>query len=110
MIGEFHFGAVDRGYAPSLVTVKDQHERGVAYQFYVEQAAALPMVIGTHYFQHVEQPVTGRFDGENYGFGFVTQQDIPHPLMVQFARQTHRRIYPIHLGDIPPTETRAKVR
>lgn len=110
MIGEFHFGAVDRGYAPSLVTVKDQHERGVAYQYYIEQAAALPMVIGTHYFQHVEQPVTGRFDGENYGFGFVTQQDIPHPLMVQFARETHKRIYPIHLGDIPPTEIQAKVR
>ncbi len=110
IIGEFHFGAVDRGYAPALVMVKDQRERGVAYQYYVEQAAAFPMIVGAHYFQYVDQPVTGRFDGENYNFGFVSQQDIPYPEMVEFARTAHRRLYPIHLGDLAPTETEALVR
>ncbi len=110
MIGEFHFGAVDRGYAPALVLVKDQRERGVAYQFYVEQAAAMPAIVGTHYFQFVEQPVTGRFDGENYNFGFVNQLDIPYPEMLDFARATHSRVYGIHSGELEPTETRAEVR
>ncbi len=110
MIGEFHFGAVDRGYAPALVMVKDQRERGVAYQFYVEQAAAMPAIVGTHYFQFVEQPVTGRFDGENYNFGFVNQLDIPYPEMLDFARAAHSRVYQIHSGELEPTETRAEVR
>ena len=110
IIGEFHFGAVGRGYAPSLVQVKDQYERGVGYRYYVEQAASMPMIIGTHYFQYLDQPVTGRFDGENYLFGFVNQQDIPYPDMIKFARETHNRIYPIHLGNTKPTKVRAKVR
>jgi hypothetical protein len=110
IIGEFHFGAAGRGYAPSLVRVKDQEQRGVAYQYYVEQAASLPMVVGTHYFQHLDQAVTGRYDGENYLFGFVNQQDIPYPLMVDAARTTHRRVYSIHAGQTAPTQTRAIVK
>jgi hypothetical protein len=110
VIGEFHFGSAGRGYAPSLVQVKDQYERGVAYQYYVEQAASMPMIIGTHYFQYLDQPVTGRFDGENYLFGFVNQQDIPYQEMIKHARETHQQIYPIHLGNMRPTDVRAKIR
>ncbi|NRB63003.1 MAG: hypothetical protein HRU40_08285 [Saprospiraceae bacterium] len=110
IIGEFHFGAAGRGYAPSLVQVKNQKERGTAYQYYVEQAAAMPMIIGTHYFQYVDQPVTGRFDGENYLFGFVNQQDIPYPIMIEKAQETHQRMYSIHEGTTTPTTVRAKVR
>lgn len=110
MIGEFHFGAVDRGYAPALVMVKDQKERGVAYRYYMERAAAMPELVGAHYFQFVDQPVTGRFDGENYNFGFVTQLDIPYSEMVASARITHSRIYPIHAGKLEATKTQAVVR
>lgn len=110
LIGEFHFGAAERGYAPSLVMVRDQTERGVAYQYYVERAAAHPAIIGTHYFQMIDQPVSGRFDGENYNLGFVNQQDLPYPEMVSFARRTHQRIYRIHAGELAPTDRRARVR
>ncbi len=109
IIGEFHFGAVDRGYAPSLVAVKDQHERGVAYQYYVEHAAALPALVGTAYFQMTEQPVTGRSDGENYNFGIVNQLDIPYADMVSFVRATSRRVYAVHAGKEPPVTQKAKV-
>ena len=110
IIGEFHFGTVDRGFAPALVSVKNQRERGVAYKYYAEHAAALPMLVGAHYFQYLEQPVTGRFDGENFGFGFLDQQDIPFPDMIRFARDTHRRIYPIHFGTVEATNQEALVR
>jgi hypothetical protein len=110
LIGEFHFGAAERGYAPSLVMVKDQTERGVAYQYYVERAAALPSIVGTHYFQLVDQPVSGRFDGENYNLGFLTQLDTPYPEMVSFARATHRRVYAVHAGAEPPVVRQARVR
>ena len=86
IIGEFHFGTDEKGYAPSLVPVKDQYQRGVGYMYYVEQAASMPMIVGTHYFQYLDQPVTGRFDGENYLFGFLSQQDIPYRHMINFAR------------------------
>lgn len=110
MIGEFHFGAVERGYAPSLVMVKDQAERGIAFQYYVEHAAALASVIGVHYFQFGDQPVTGRFDGENYNLGFVSQQDVPYAEMVQFARSVHRRINEVHAGMLQPASRKALVR
>ncbi|MBI3696713.1 MAG: hypothetical protein HY238_17975, partial [Acidobacteria bacterium] len=110
LIGEFHFGAVDRGYAPALVMVKDQTERGVAYQYYMERAAALAAVVGAHYFQMVDQPVTGRFDGENYNIGLIDQLDRPYPEMISYARAAHRRLYPIHAGTLAPTGRMAKVR
>jgi hypothetical protein len=110
LIGEFHFGAAERGYAPSLVMVRDQTERGVAYQYYLEHAAAHPDIVGVHYFQMVDQPVTGRFDGENYNLGFLNQQDLPYREMVEFARSAHGRMYPIHAGSLAPTDRRARVR
>lgn len=110
LIGEFHFGAAERGYAPSLVMVRDQTERGAAYQYYVEHAAAQPALIGVHYFQMVDQPVTGRFDGENYNLGFVNQQDLPYAELVRSAQRAHRRIYEIHAGRLAPVARRAQVR
>jgi len=110
LIGEFHFGAPERGYAPALVMVKDQTERGVAYQYYLERAATLAPVVGAHYFQLCDQPVTGRYDGENYNLGFVNQLDLPYPEMVAFAKAAHRRVYRVHAGLLPPTARTAKVR
>ena len=37
----------------------------------VEQAAAFPAFIGSSWFQWVDQPSTGRMDGENYNIGFI---------------------------------------
>ncbi len=110
IIGEFHHGAAERGYAPALVMVKDQTERGVAYQYYLERAAAHPSIAGAHYFQTVDQPVTGRFDGENYNIGFVNQQDLPYPEMVSFAKAAHQRMYRVHAGAQEPTNQMALVR
>jgi hypothetical protein len=108
LIGEFHFGAPERGYAPSLVMVKDQTERGVAYQYYMEHAAALAPVVGAHYFQLVDQPVSGRYDGENYNLGFVAQTDLPYPELVSFAKAAHRRMYAVHAGTAAPVTRAAK--
>jgi len=42
LIGEFHFGTPGRGLAAGLLQTKNQEERGVAYRYYVENAAANP--------------------------------------------------------------------
>jgi hypothetical protein len=107
IIGEFHFGTPDRGLAPGLAQTISQKERGVAYRYYVENAAAHPSLVGTHWFQWLDQPSTGRFDGENYNIGFVNVTDRPYLELVDAARETHKRIYEIHAGKIQPVSRKA---
>ena len=107
IIGEFHFGTPGRGLAASLVQVRDHKERGVAYRYYVEQAFALPSLIGTHWFQWMDQMCTGRFDGENYNIGLVDVTDRPYPNMIGALIDTHHRIYRVHAGELEPFDVRA---
>jgi hypothetical protein len=109
LIGEFHFGTPGRGLAASLVQVRDQKERGVAYRFYVEQAFAMPELIGTHWFQWMDQMSTGRFDGENYNLGIVDVTDRPYPDMVEALKETHSRLYQLHTGELEPFGQKALV-
>jgi hypothetical protein len=108
LLGEFHFGVPGRGMAPGLVLTMNQEERGAAYRYYVEHAAAHPEVVGTHWFQWVDQPATGRPDGENYNIGWVDVTDQPYQELVAAAELTHARLFAIHSGKIPPTDRRAK--
>ncbi len=110
IIGEFHFGTPGRGLAPGLAQTLNQEERGVAYQYYVENAAAHHSIIGTHWFQWWDQPSTGRFDGENYNIGLVSVTDIPYSELIESLKETHRRIKEIHLGLEEPTKQKAKVQ
>ncbi len=108
LIGEFHFGAPERGLAPGLVQTLNQAERGVAYSYYVENAAAHPAIIGTHWYQWIDQPATGRRDGENYNIGWIDVTDRPYPELVAAAKATHARIDAIHSGKLAPTTRRPK--
>ncbi len=108
LLGEFHIGVPGRGLAPGLVMAMNQAERGIAYRYYVEHAAAHPEVIGTHWFQWIDQPATGRGDGENYNIGWVDVTDRPYAELVAAAKVTHGRLLDIHLGKIPPTDRRAQ--
>ena len=109
LIGEFHFGTPGRGLAASLVQVRDQVERGRAYRYYVENAFAMPELVGTHYFQWADQPSTGRFDGENYNIGLVDVTDRPYPDLVDALKATHRRVRGLHSGELEPTGDRPAV-
>jgi len=109
LIGEFHFGAPGRGLAASLVQVRDQAARGQAYRYYVENAFAMPELVGTHYFQWADQPSTGRFDGENYNIGLVDVTDRPYPDLVEALTKTHRRVRGLHSGELEPFRDRPAV-
>ena len=102
LIGEFHIGVPERGLAPGLVQAMNQEERGIAYRYYVEQGMAHPAMIGAHWFQWVDQPATGRNDGENYNIGFVDVTDQPYTELVTAAKATHARLLGVHGGKIPP--------
>jgi hypothetical protein len=110
IVGEFHFGVPGRGLAPGLVQVRDQAERGVAYRYYVEQAASFPAFIGSSWFQWVDQPNTGRFDGENYNIGLVDVTDRPYPELIEAIKTTSRRLLAVHGGKAAPFDTTAKTQ
>ena len=102
IIGEFHFGVPGRGLAPGLAQTKNMEERAVAYRYYVENAASHPALIGAHWFQWIDQPSTGRFDGENYNIGLVDVTDQPYPEMTGATSETFKRLYSIHSGKAAP--------
>jgi hypothetical protein len=108
LIGEFHFGVPERGLAPGLVQAMNQTERGVAYSYYVEHAAEHPAIIGAHWYQWIDQPVTGRFDGENYNIGWIDVTDRPYPELVAAAKATHAKLDDIHSGRLTATSRRPK--
>jgi hypothetical protein len=102
MIGEFHFGVPGRGMASALRTVASQADRARAYRFYVEQAASFPAFVGAHWFQWTDEPSTGRSDGECYSVGLVDVTDQPYDELVEGLKDTHRRLYAVHAGELEP--------
>lgn len=94
IIGEFHFGAKDRGYfTASSVAAYDQKERAECFKHYVRACLDNPRYVGCHWFQYQDQPVSGREDGENYNDGFVTVCDVPYPEMVEASREVAAELY-----------------
>ena len=110
MVGEFHIGTPGRGLAAGLVQAANQQERGVAYRYYVEQAAAFPAFIGASWFTWADESVTGRMDGENYNIGLVDVTDRPYRELVEAMKTTHRRLYAVHSGKEPPFSQKAKAQ
>jgi hypothetical protein len=90
------------GLSPGLVQAMNQDERAIAYRYYVEQSASHPAMIGTHWFQWLDQPATGRNDGENYSIGFVDVSERPYTELVAAAKLTHARLLDVHRGTAAP--------
>jgi hypothetical protein len=101
IIGEFHFGALDRGmFHTGLRRTESQQDRAGKYRSYVQSALRNPAIIGTHWFQYKDQPTTGRGDGENYQIGFVDICDTPYPEIVQAAREVALSMYGYRFDEI----------
>jgi len=94
IIGEFHFGALDRGmFHTGLKSTRDQQDRAVKYRSYVLGALENPLIVGTHWFQYRDQATTGRGDGENYQIGFIDICDTPYPETIDACRQVGYDLY-----------------
>ena len=106
LIGEFTAATPGRGLQGLFYyghKVRSHAERGKAYRYYVENAAASPYIVGTHWFQMVDDLPTGRpSDEERLNYGFLNVIDLPYPNLVRAARQTHRRIYELKFGKTEP--------
>lgn len=96
MIGEFHFGALDKGLtAHGIRGVVNQSERGNAYRYYVEQASRSHYFIGAHYFMLNDQSCIGRFDGENYQIGLIDICMQEYKDMTDKIKECHYSIYEV---------------
>ena len=95
LIGEFHFGILDRGMFSSGVVNAGitQRERALAYIRFVQGALVHPNIVGTHWFQLRDQPLTGRWDGEGYEIGFVDVADTPYEELTHAAREIGETMY-----------------
>ncbi len=95
IIGEFHFGALDRGmFHTGLVPVADQKARADAYLEYVLGARSNRSIVGCHWFQYQDEPTTGRvYDEENYQIGFVDIADTPYSELIEASRKAAGMIY-----------------
>ncbi len=98
IIGEFHFGALDRGmFHTGLRKTISQEDRASKYKSYVLGALRNPYIVGTHWFQYRDQATTGRGDGENYQIGFVDICDGPYPEIIQASREVGYNMYQYRL-------------
>ncbi len=94
IIGEFHFGALDRGmFHTGLVATASQKDRAEAYRRYVRSALHHPQIVGTHWFQFGDEAATGRGDGENYQIGFVDVCDTPYAETIAASREIGAELY-----------------
>lgn len=101
MITEFSYRAMENrsGLMNSKgadVTVKTQADRARRYRRYVETLAALPQIIGFHWFQWADQPTKGRFDGEDSNYGIVDQQDEPYEPLLATMRDLNAKVQDLH--------------
>ncbi len=94
LISEFNFGSADRGpFGNGVVAVGSETQRGAAYARFVAAAASDPDIVGAHWFQYADQPVTGRLlDGENSHVGLVGITDIPFAGFVHAVQQANHKL------------------
>ncbi|KRE97009.1 beta-agarase [Frateuria sp. Soil773] len=88
LVSEFHFGSDDRGpFGKGVVSVWNEAQRGEAYARFVAAAAGDPAIVGAHWFEYADQPVSGRLlDGENSHVGLVGITDLPFGSFVEAVR------------------------
>ena len=94
IIGEFHFGSLDRGsFHPGLKEANSQSDRGECYRNYIQEALRHPLILGAHWFQYADEAATGRGDGENFNIGFVDICDNPYDELIEKVRATNYPMY-----------------
>ncbi len=104
IIGEFAFRAQDsglpntRGAGPR---VANQQERAKAYRDYVTWLESLPEAVGYHWFEWVDEPKEGRFDGEDSNYGLVDIADKPYAEFVEAAKAANAEALAAHKKAAP---------
>ncbi len=81
-----------------LMTVATQAERARGAAATARALAAIPEVLGLHWFQYYDYPSGGRADGEDYAFGLVDTVDRPYGELVAALGAANRELETLHAG------------
>jgi len=95
LVMEYSFRAADAGvpnsYPPLFPVFPDQSARAAAADQYLRTMYATPWIVGDHWFEYVDEPPGGRFDGEDSNFGLVSSADRPWTTLVTTLTARHAR-------------------
>lgn len=109
MLSEFYWASPSDTGLPGGKEVVGQRARGLAYRTYVEQAAALGIVVGIEWFTLIDQARSGRFferyNGEKANSGLFSVTDRPYREFLNEAVKTNDGIYDVLLGRRPPFDS-----
>lgn len=94
MIGEFHFGGLDRGlFWSGLFSADNQEDRARKLTAYFQSALDNPQIVGAHWFQYGDENTVGRIDGENAQCGFIDVCDTPYQETIAATRANAETMY-----------------
>jgi len=96
IVGEYGFGATDHGlpWAGCASSGGTQTSRGTSMQQYFNSVLTNHQFVGLHWYQYIDQPLTGRtWDGENGNLGFVDITDSPYSALTTAATTVQHSIY-----------------
>ncbi len=114
LVSEWFFAARDNRTGNRnnghLMTVDTQAERAAGAAAATANFAAIPEVVGTHWFQYYDHPKGGRPDGEDYDFGLVDIDDRPYEQLTAALGAANRQAPLIHARAVstppaPPAKT-----
>jgi hypothetical protein len=86
-----------------LMTVATQGDRAAGAAAATTNFAAIPELVGAHWFMYYDHPKGGRPDGEDYDFGLVDINDRPYERLTAALATADRRAPQIHAAaTVPP--------
>ena len=106
LLSEFYWSSPAESGLPGGSAVKTQHERGLAYRNYVDQAASTGFVAGIEWFILIDQARTGRwfqkYEGEQANTGLFSVTDRPYKDFLAEAGTANAGVYDVLLGRRAP--------
>ncbi|MGO8787056.1 MAG: beta-agarase [Terriglobia bacterium] len=99
LVGEFAFRAENSGLPNTHGAgpkVPDQMARAKAYTDYATRLESLPEAVGYHWFEWVDEPKEGRFDGEDSNYGVVDIRDRPYREFVEGVKKANAAALAVH--------------
>jgi hypothetical protein len=85
-----------------LMTVATQEDRAAGAAAATANFAAIPELVGAHWFMYYDHPKGGRPDGEDYDFGLVDINDRPYERLTAALAAANGRASQIHTAAAVP--------
>ena len=90
-----------------LMTVATQQERAAGAAAATANFAAIPEIVGAHWFQYYDHPKGGRTDGEDYDFGLVDIDNRPYEHLTAALAAANQHTLQIHAAAAVPPQQHA---